>query len=303
MRATGSTHFYLGELDQARKRLGEIKRLDTTPENQSNPLLFDVVDAWVTARSYESWTLWLQGRVNKAFKQINAAMEMANHLNHPFSMALSSCFATWLYQFQGDKENTLKLAEESIKIAKQNGFTFWVGWAEILKAWALDDENVSERYLNDMHAGFELWKSLGSRLGSSYFQYLIAESLLRHGNTAEAWTILEEAKSYNKRTNEAWWDAELFRLEGKLNELESPNDLVPAEVSYRKALSIAQKQNAKSLELRAANSLATLLSNTPKRSEGYLLLKDCISWFDQDLDTPDIQQAKSTLKSLSVIEN
>lgn len=302
-RAAGSTHFYLGELDQARTHLRQIEQLDPIQSERSDPLLFDVVDAWVTARSYESWTLWLQGDVNQAFEQIQAAVDMADQLNHPFSMALSSCFATWLYQFHGDRKKTLEMARKSLKIARQNGFTFWIGWAEILEAWALDTDVANDQYLSAMFNGFELWKSLGSRLGSPYFLYLMAESQLRHGRTSEAWTSLENAKSFNKRTHEAWWSAEIHRLEGKLIEIESKRNSEMAELSYRKALSVARSQNAKSLELRAANSLACYLLDTPKRDEGFLLLKECLNGFDEKLDTPDIREARSTLSSLTAIQN
>jgi predicted ATPase len=302
-RAAGSTHFYLGELDDARSRLGAIIALETNPETRANTLVFDVVDSWVTARSYESWTLWLGGHTEAAFKQIEAAMEMANQLNHPFSMALSVSFATWLYQFQGDKEKTLQYAQDGLKIAKQNGFSFWVGWAEILEAWALDTDPADEQYLDSMLAGLAHWESQGSRLGSSYFLYLIAEGFYKHGKISDAWTTLEQAKNFIHRTKEGFWEAEIYRMEGRLQEASGPQNLKNAEVCYRKALKKASQQNAKSLELRAANSLARLLAETPRRNEGYLILQEKIKWFDDDLETPDLLEAKLTLENLSVIQN
>ncbi len=302
-RASGSTHFYLGELDDARMRLGAIIALKATPETRANTLLFDVVDAWVTARSYESWTLWLQGHVEKAFEQIKAAMDMANQLNHPFSMALSVSFATWLYQFYGDKEKTLKYAQDGLKIAKQNGFSFWIGWAEILEAWALDNDPFDDQYLNNMLAGLEHWKALGSRLGSSYFLYIIAETFFKHRKISDAWATLEQAKNFTYRTKEGWWEAEIYRLEGRLYEFGGPENFSLAETFYRKALDKASQQNAKSLELRAANNLAKLLTDSAKRNEGYLTLLEKIKWFEEGLETPDLQEAKLTLQGLSVIEN
>lgn len=301
-RAAGSTHFYLGELDEARSRLGAIIALEATPETRANTLLFDVVDSWVTARSYESWTLWLGGHTEEAFKQIEAAMEMANQLNHPFSMALSVSFATWLYQFHGDKEKTLQCAQDGLKIAKQNGFSFWVGWGEILEAWALDNDPSDEQFLNNMLAGLEHWKALGSRLGSSYFLYLIAESLFNHGKISDAWTTLDQAKNFIYRTKEGWWEAEIYRMEGRLHEAGGPQNFEKAEACYRKALDKASQQNAKSLELRAANSLASLLAESSKRNEVYLILQEKIKWFNSELDTPDLKDAKSTLHNLTVIE-
>ena len=302
-RATGSTHFYLGQLDQARTILGQVEQIEAAQDDSPEPLLVDVVDAWVTCRSYESWTLWLQGEVDQAIKQIHSAVEMANHLNHPFSMALSTCFATWLHQFQGDRRNTLKFARKSLTISKQNGFAFWIGWAEIMEAWALDKDPRDEKHLEAMYEGFEHWKSLGSRLGSSYFLYLIAESLMRHGNLNEAWNSLEEARSFMKRTEEGWWASEIYRLEGKLYELESASRPDLAEASYRKALEVANSQNSRSLALRAANSLAMHLADSPKHTEAYSILNESLEWFDEELDTPDLREARNTLKGLAAIKN
>lgn len=300
-RATGSTYFYLGDLEEVGNYLGEIKVLDSSSETRANSLLFDVVDVWVTARSYESWTLWLQGHITQAFEKMKAAVKMANQLNHPFSMALSVSFATWLYQFNGDPENTLKLAKEGLKISQQNGFAFWMGWEEILESWAIDSLKPEEENLSRMLRGLEHWKALGSRLGTPYFLYLIAERQLHHGRTNEAWATIEEAKAFNQRTREGWWEAEVIRLEGRFHELDS-GDLGQAEKCYRQAFEISNRQHARCLTLRAANDLANLSLKTAKQEETYPLLREALDWFGDSLSNPDIREGRLLLKKLESAE-
>lgn len=301
-RATGSTYFYLGDLEKVRNYLDEINVLDSSPETRANSLLFDVVDVWVTARSYESWTLWLQGYITQAFEKMKAAVKMANQLNHPFSMALSVSFATWLHQFNGDPENTLRLAKEGLKISQQNGFAFWIGWEEILEAWATDCLKPEEENLKRMLRGLEHWKALGSRLGTSYFLYLIAERQLHHGRTNEAWATIDEAKTFNQRTREGWWEAEVLRLEGRFYETDSKPDLGRAEKCYLRAIEISKAQKARCLTLRAANDLANLSIKTINTKETFLVLKEALDWFDDSISNQDIREGKLLLKKLEDIQ-
>jgi predicted ATPase len=71
-----------------------------------------------------------------------------------------------------------------------------------------------------------------------------------------------------------------------------------AEEFYRKALSIAQKQEAKSWELRAATSLARLWGDQGKRTEARDLLAPVYGWFTEGFDTADLNEAKALLGEL-----
>jgi len=65
-----------------------------------------------------------------------------------------------------------------------------------------------------------------------------------------------------------------------------------------KAIEIAQHQQAKSLELRAATSLARLWQSQGKTAEAHKLLSDVYNWFTEGFATKDLQEAKTLLNSL-----
>ena len=67
----------------------------------------------------------------------------------------------------------------------------------------------------------------------------------------------------------------------------------------QRALDVAHRQEAKSLELRAAMSLARLWQHQGKRDEGRQLLVEIYSWFTEGFDTADLQEAKDLLDELS----
>ncbi len=64
------------------------------------------------------------------------------------------------------------------------------------------------------------------------------------------------------------------------------------------ALDITRRQQAKSLELRAATSLARLWQSQDKRQDAYDLLAPVYNWFTEGFDTADLQEAKALLEEL-----
>src|SRR5207248_7422600 len=100
-----------------------------------------------------------------------------------------------------------------------------------------------------------------------------------------------------ERTRQRWFAAELNRLKGQL--LLRQGRPEAAEELYRKALSIAEEQEAKLWELRAATSLARLWRDQARRAEGRDLLAPVYGWFTEGFDTPDLTEAKALLDELA----
>jgi predicted ATPase len=67
----------------------------------------------------------------------------------------------------------------------------------------------------------------------------------------------------------------------------------------QRALDVARRQEAKSLELRAAMRLGRLWQQQDKRAEAYALLAPIYGWFTEGFDTADLQEAKALLEELS----
>ena len=92
--------------------------------------------------------------------------------------------------------------------------------------------------------------------------------------------------------------AELYRLKGKLLLRRSAEHHAEAERCFRQALDLAQRQGAKSLELRAAMSLSRLWQRQGKGAEAHELLAPVYGWFTEGFDTADLQEAKALLEEL-----
>ena len=129
--------------------------------------------------------------------------------------------------------------------------------------------------------------------------------------------MLTEALDVVDKEGERFYEAELYRLRGnsclhrkskvkrpgqKSNSVLNPRPLTPdpqAEACFLKAIEIARKQQAKSLELRAATSLARLWQQQGKLHEARNLLAEIYGWFTEGFDTKDLQEAKALLEELA----
>ena len=117
------------------------------------------------------------------------------------------------------------------------------------------------------------------------------------GQIEEALTLLDEALQIAGRTGERWFAAELNRHKGQL--LLRQGRAEAAEELYRKALAIAEEQEAKLWELRAATSLARLWGDQARPAEACDLLAPVYGWFTEGFDTADLKEAKALLDQLS----
>ena len=110
--------------------------------------------------------------------------------------------------------------------------------------------------------------------------------------------MLTEAIDFAQRTGEGFHLPELHRLKGELLLQQSSDNCTAAETCFHQALAIARHQQAKSLELRAAMSLARPWLRQGKRAEADALLAPIYGWFTEGFDTVDLREAKMLLEEL-----
>jgi predicted ATPase len=126
---------------------------------------------------------------------------------------------------------------------------------------------------------------------------LLATALAKAGRFALALNTIDTALEGFDGSPLAW-DAELAREKGELLMATGAN---PEEIErcFRSALDAARRQNAKSLELRAALSLSRFQAEQGHESEGRQLLAGIYGWFTEGIDTADLKHARAVLEPLS----
>ena len=144
----------------------------------------------------------------------------------------------------------------------------------------------------------------GTELFRPDYHSFLAEAHQKAGQTEAGLSAAAEALTAADRTGERWYEAELYRLKGELTlkklQVESHRSQVEeeAEECFQQAIEIAQKQEAKSWELRATMSLARLWQQQGKKEEANDLLAPVYAWFTEGFDTKDLLEAETLLKEL-----
>jgi predicted ATPase len=132
----------------------------------------------------------------------------------------------------------------------------------------------------------------------SDYLYLLVETSSQEAQPRERLHVLDEALTLVEKNEERWCKAELYRLKGALLLQQGSDNQAEAERCFHQAIAIAQNQQAKSWELRAATSLARLWQQQGKRQEAHDLLAPVYGWFTEGFDTADLQDAKALLEAL-----
>jgi predicted ATPase len=147
--------------------------------------------------------------------------------------------------------------------------------------------------------GIAAWRATGAVILVPYLCTVLAEVYDHLGHTADGLQVLAEAHTLVEQHEERFWEAEACRLRGVLLLRQPGTSQAEAEAWLQRALDVARRQQAKSLELRAAMSLSRLWQQQGKHAEAHQLLAEIYGWFTEGFDTADLQEAKALVAALA----
>src|SRR5215469_12333557 len=292
--ALGIALHWLGEFASARQHFepGWLR-----PEGSERYLTVVDTDARINSGLYLSHDLWLLGYPDQALAAAEKALREAHAVTRDSTLAAALTFNARLHAFRGELSAVAELAESLAQFCAQRELPFWAIQAVICRGWLLSVEGAHSEAILRLHEAVESWRALGSAIAIPFFLGRSAEAYLRAGQPEKGIEQVNEGIDCANRNNERHFEAELMRLKGEL--LRVSSDETEAENSFRKAINIAHRQQAKSWELRATTSLARLLRDTTRRDEAHAMLADIYNWFTEGFDTADLKDAKALLHELS----
>jgi predicted ATPase len=298
-RALAPTLYCLGELAPARMHLEQAMALYDPQQHRSHAFLYGE-NPRVSCCSYAAWVLWGLGYPDQALQRSHEALALAHELAHPHSLAYALFYDAVLYGFRRENQGAQARAETLMGLSTDQEFALWVARGMILRGWVLTVEGQGEEGMAQMRAGLAAYQATGATLLQPYWLALLAEMYGKVAQAEEGLTALAEALALVHKTGERWWEAELHRLQGELLLMPALPDEQQAAACFRQALAVARHQQAKSLELRAATSLARLWQGQGKRAAARELLAPTYGWFTEGFDTADLQEAKALLAALAL---
>jgi tetratricopeptide (TPR) repeat protein len=282
-----------------------------------------------------TWILWLLGYPDQALRRAMEALVMAQEMAHPMTLAEALGYLARFYQNLGDTQAAEERANAMVMLCTEQGFPLWRAEGTIVQGWVLVEQGQEEEGVVQIRQGLGDYQVTGTELILPDSLALLAAVYLKRGQTEEGLKAVMEALARIEKSGGRMWEAELYRLKGELTrqkgarnwrletssspQAPSRKPLAPSEAEqeaeecFLKAIEIARKQQAKSLELRAVMSLVRLLQyqaqnhesrNTQheihnRLNEAHKMLSDVYNWFTEGFDTKDLQEAKALLEELS----
>jgi tetratricopeptide (TPR) repeat protein len=221
-----------------------------------------------------------------------SSSKIAESVARPQSLAGDLAFGIRLCLLVGDTAALGGLVDQLVTVMTEHGFPHWRPLASICRGWIQVKNGDVAEGISLLRSGFAAsrgaWRPHNIALLAAACE--IAEQI------EEGLDLLSEALQIAERTGERWFFAELQRHKGQLLLRQGHTDA--AEELYRKALRIAQEQEAKMWELRAATSLARLRRDRGRCAEAQELLAPVYGWFTEGFDNLDLKEAKSLLDEL-----
>ena len=318
--ALGVTLFYSGEIMPALAHLEQgLAVYDPEKHNPTRSPAFRAgQDPGVACQVHAAWALWLLGYPDQALTRIGNAHTLAQELSHPFSLAYALHFAAGLQHCRRESHASQEQAAASLTLASEYGFALFLTLGAIHRGWGLIEQGQSEAGMTQMRQGLAAYRATGAELRQTAFLPMLAEAYQATGQCEEGLSMITAALAVRSKTGERFYEAELYRLKGTLT-LQSKTSLrqvsdksktsqdksgvrsveSQAEECFQRAIKIARRQQAKSLELRAVMSLSRLWQQQDKKTEARQMLSEIYGWFTEGFDTKDLQKAKALLEGVS----
>ena len=292
----GFSCMMIGDNGPARKSLDaalEIYR----PDQRGSPAYRQGQDPAEACFLYRGLALWLLGFPDEAQASAAEGIALAASIADPYTQAHGHTFHALLGLFRRDHESQRHHTAEAVRLAKEYGFSLWETWAGFYGHW-LDAETDPERGIEVLRGGMRNLEDIGIEIYRPHRHSLLAEIYARAGWFDGALDEIGAGLAAAEATNERSWEAEMRRLKGAFL-LARDDDVEAAEAGFRRALEIARQQQARSLELRAAMSLARLWHSQGKTAEARDMLAPIHGWFTEGFDTADLKQAQALLDELA----
>ena len=297
---SGVAYLHIGKLLEARDNFDAGMKISETigTEDSNEKALLYGLDMVVTGYAYGAWCECLLGCPETALNRCRLALASLEISQHGYSSSRALYWCSVVHQLCGDWQEVSNLAEVAGGKAREHGLTMVVAVARIMYASADAARHGGGEQGTEITEALAAYAATGARFQPPYHHALLAEVHLRNGEIDAGLDTLTRAQHMVQETGEYYFSAEIVRLKGELL-LAGGDRRAEAEGCFMKALKTARAQDAKSLELRAAGSLARLWNEQGQRSEAHDLLAPVYGWFTEGLDTADLTEAKKLLDELA----
>jgi len=289
-RFTGQTLNFMGAFVDARLHLEQALALCAANQETIAAYRRYGTDDQITALAFLASTLLLLGYPGQSAAVEEQAVSGAREIGLAFTISMTLSQVAFLGTLGGDPQRAAAHADEAIAHCAKHGLADPAHRARFTQGALLARSGDPQR-------GIELMRNaiVAAERRTMYLGHL-ASAHASLGEPEVGLNLLGEAIQTAEVTSEKFFEAELHRLRGEI--LLTLGRRGEAEAGLRRALTIAQQQQARWWELRAATTLAKHWHDEGKYLEAYSLLQPVYGWFVEGFDTTPLKDAKVLLSEL-----
>ena len=299
-RLVGTSLLMTGDIANGRAHLDRGIALSDSTDHASSVSASFGDESKVVMLGFRAVALWLLGDPKAALADAEHALSQAREITQVGTLMHTLIWVIFIQiHLFGDYVAGSRLVDELLALADDKDTSLWKAAGMINKGSLLASTGRVLDGIRTSSSAIAAFRSTGATMLLPYYSSSLAINHAKIGQFEEATHLVREAMRTTEETNEGWFEAEICRISGEI-ELKCPSlGGATPEVYFERALSVARAQQARSLELRAAISMARLWSEQGKRAEARNLLAPIYGWFTESLDTLDLKAAQVLLEELA----
>ena len=296
-RVMGSTLLTIGEFQSSANHFEETIRLSTGKEERPLYNLY-MVEPQAASLLLLSWDLWFLGYPDQSLARVSEALALAQDLRHPYTIAFAHYMTSVVHLLRGDAARAFASAEKSFDISQEQRFSLYAILSRISRGRAVGNLGQLGEARAEIALGLEEARRKGVGFMLPMMDSWLADIHAKAGENAHALAIVEQTLTNINDVTGRSWESELHRQRAQILLTLNPSRVSKAESHLKKSIEVARSQSAKSLELRAATSLAELWQTQARPNEARALLEPIYRWFDEGAETADLRRARDAQSAL-----
>ncbi|MDH3282703.1 MAG: hypothetical protein OEQ18_16480, partial [Gammaproteobacteria bacterium] len=281
---------YTGNFEEVLRHVDSGVALYDRGRHGNHAFLYLGHDPLTCALALRSVALWMLGFVDQALDCVARAVDTALESNHPPTLVHALSYEGYLHFLREEPKDVAVVAKRLSSIAVEQELTPGVIAAECLVGWAMARKGEADEGVERLRRSINAYKATGELLHLPQRLSMLADAMSITDRISDALDINAEAQTVAVSTGERWYEgmilcqrAQLLRRLG--------NDPHLIEMTLCESMGVARRQNAKSVELRAATELARLWIEQGREQDAYDLLVAVCRSFTEGFDTPNLRDA------------
>jgi class 3 adenylate cyclase/predicted ATPase len=296
-RVMGSTLLTIGDFQSSANHFAESIKLSIGKGRQPLSNLY-MVEPQAASLLLLSWDLWFLGYPDQSLSRVSEALALGQDLGHPYTVAFAHYMTSVVHLLRGDAARAFESADKSFEMSQEQRFSLYVILSRISRGRAAGELGRLGEAREEMALGIAEARRNDVGFMLPMMDSWLADLYAKAGENECALSIVEGILANIGDVTGRSWESELHRQRAQILVALDPSKIREAESHLKKSIEVARGQSAKSLELRAATSLAELWRTQGRPDEARALLEPICRWFDEGAETADLRRARDAQSTL-----